>query len=158
MNAGLYGGFGERVRPVGGVTRAIVNTHSAGGTSTAAVSGSSGSGAREVLSGALSANALATLLTVNGSGRVPLLSAFPKDNTSRTVRLVVEVDGVTVFDATSEAVTVTGRGIFAAGTWTSSSLFTPSEPIVFSSSLVVKVASSLTETDKLAIAYVLHRS
>ena len=138
----------------GGVTTAIVNAHSSGGTSATLLGATVENGAREVLSGALTANTLSTLLTITGSGRVPLLSAYTKDATSRTVRLVVDVDGVTVFDATSSAVASGSTpGIFAAGFRDSGGSFFAAEPIVFSSSLVVKVASSLSETAKVAIAY-----
>ncbi len=141
----------------GGVTTAIVNAHSSGWTSATNMQAGAFNGGREVLSGALTAGTLATLLTVTGGGQVPMLSAYAKDTTSRTVRLVVEVDGVTAFDATSSAVTAANSGIFAAG-WRGSSGMEPAQPIVFASSLVVKVASSLTETDKVAIGYILHRS
>jgi hypothetical protein len=141
-----------------GATTAIINAHSSGGTQAATIQASGTQGSREVLSGALTAATLATLLTVDGPGLLPLLSVYTKDTTSRTVRLVVEVDGVTVFDGTSSAITTLNSGIFAAGAWTASGIYGPSTPIAFASSLVVRVASSLTETDKLAIAYILHRT
>lgn len=138
----------------GGATTAIVNAHSAGGTaSSQTIAASANNGMREVLSGSLTAATLATLLTVTGPGRVPQLTAYTKDATSRTVRLVVEVDGVEVFDAASSAITSANVGIFAAGSLLSNSQFIPGESITFFSSLVVKVASSLTETDKVAIGY-----
>lgn len=115
--------------------------------------------AREVLSGALTANTLKTLLTVTGSGCVPYLTAYTKNATTRTVRAVVIVDGVTVFDSTSAVITATNRGAQIAGcaTWNGGGLSAAQgEPIRFSSSLVVQVASSLTETDFVAIAYQLN--
>jgi len=146
-----------------GATTAIINAFSSGGVVTSsgqAIAATALVGSREVLSGALTAATLAALLTVDGPGRVPLLSVYAKDSTSRTMRLVVEVDGVTVFDATSAATAAVSTGMIATGfiSQSSPSLFVPGESIVFSSSLVVRVASSLTETDKLAIAYILHRS
>lgn len=130
-------------------TTQIVNAHSSGGTSTTSVNAAAS--AREVLSGALTASTLATILTVTGAGRVPQLSAYAKDTTSRTIRLVVEVDGVTAFDATSAAIIVINTGIFAAGG--GNNPLAVGEPIVFNNSLVVRVASSLTETDKIGVAY-----
>lgn len=135
-------------------TTQIVNFHSSGGTSTTNVSATAG--AREVLSGALTAATLATVLTVTGAGRVPQLSAYSKDTTSRTIRLVVEVDGVSVFDATSSAITATNTGIFAAGG--GGNPLAVGEPITFNNSLVVRVASSLTETDKIGVAYSLMKT
>ena len=140
----------------GGATTSIVNAHSSGGTSATNVLASGSGGAREVLSGALTANTLATVLTVTGPGRCPQLSAYAKNTTARTIRLVVEVDGVTAFDATSASISVANTGIFAAAG--GSNPFTPGEPIVFTSSLVVRVASSLSETDAVAIGYSLVRS
>lgn len=143
-----------------GVTTAIVNFHSSGGTATSSdISPSASNGAREILSGAVTANTLATLLSITGRGRVPLLTAYTKDATSRTVRLVVEVDGVTAFDATSSAITTPTCGIFAAGNrGASTGVLSQGDPIVFARTLVVKVASSLTETDKVAIGYIVNRT
>lgn len=136
-------------------TTQIINSHSSGGTSSTNIGAATNGGTREVLSGSLTANTLSTLLTVTGGGRVPQLSAYAKDATSRTIRLVVEVDGVTAFDATSAAVTASNAGIFAAGGGTNP--LSVGEPIVFNSSLVVRVASSITETNLVAIAYSLVR-
>lgn len=143
----------------GDVTTSIVNNHSSGGTATSQDIGANAlNGAREILSGALTANTVATVLSITGRGRVPFLTAYTKDATSRTVRLVVEVDGVTAFDATSSAITTSGAGIFAAAFRLSGTATSPAEPIVFNRTLVVKVASSLTETDKVAIGYIVYRN
>lgn len=134
----------------GGATTSVVNFHSSGGTSSTNVGAGNG-GSREVLSGALTSGVLSTVLTVTGAGRVPQLSAYAKDTTSRTIRLVVEVDGLSVFDATSAAIAVANTGIFAAGG--GNNPLSTGEPITFTASLVVRVASSLTETDKIGVAY-----
>ncbi len=53
----------------GGVTTSIVNAFSSGGVAyDANMSGGVGYGTREVLSGALSAGALSTLLSITGAG------------------------------------------------------------------------------------------
>ena len=111
---------------------------------------------KEVLSGALTANTLATVLSLTGPGEVPLLTSYTKDATARTVRTVVIVDGVTVFDFTSASIGVPKRGAIVAGQVASggSSYVTQGNPIRFSVSLVVQQASNLTETDKLALAYI----
>ena len=111
---------------------------------------------KEVLSGALTANTLATVLSLTGPGEVPLLTSYTKDATARTVRTVVIVDGVTVFDFTSASIGVPKRGAIVAGQVADggSSYVTQGNPIRFSVSLVVQQASNLTETDKLALAYI----
>lgn len=107
---------------------------------------------KEVLSGALTANTLATVLSLTGPGEVPLLTSYTKDATVRTVRTVVIVDGVTVFDFTSASIGTANRGAIVAGQWVG--YVTQGNPIRFSVSLVVQQASDLTETDKLALAYI----
>lgn len=138
-------------------TTSIVNAHSSGGTATStSVAAAVTNGLKEVQSGALTANTLATVLSVSGAGAIPALTAYTLDATARTVRLKVTVDGTSVFDATSSSITSSGAGIFAAG-YSSSGLVQFGEPIVFTSSLLVEVASSLTETNKVAIGYVLYK-
>ncbi len=114
---------------------------------------------KEVLSGALTANTLATVLSLTGPGEVPLLTSYTKDATARTVRTVVIVDGVTVFDFTSASISVAKRGAIVAGELAGipgggGFYVTQGNPIRFSVSLVVQQASNLTETDKLALAYI----
>lgn len=147
-------GFGG-ARP----TTSIINVHSSGGTQSSGISASALPAARALLSGALTAATLATLLNVtNGSGRVPVLAVGTLDATPRTARLKVTVDGTVVFDATSSSIAANGNGIFAAGSFSSSGVFIPAEPIVFLQSFKVEVASSLSETDKLQLLYLMHRS
>lgn len=114
---------------------------------------------KEVLSGALTANTLATVLSLTGPGEVPLLTSYTKDGTPRTVRTVVIVDGVTVFDFTSASISTTKRGAIVAGELAgvpggATYYVTQGNPIRFSVSLVVQQASDRTETDKIALAYI----
>ena len=142
-------------------TRQIVNADAVAGFTplngdiAAAAAGRS----KEVLSGALTANTLATVLSLTGPGEVPLLTSYTKDATARTVRTVVIVDGVTVFDFTSASISTTKRGAIVAGELAGTPggatfYVTQGNPIRFSVSLVVQQASSLTETDKIALAYI----
>ena len=142
-------------------TRQIVNADAIAGFTplngdiAAAAAGRS----KEVLSGALTANTLATVLSLTGPGEVPLLTSYTKDATARTVRTVVIVDGVTVFDFTSASISTTKRGAIVAGELAGTPggatfYVTQGNPIRFSVSLVVQQASNLTETDKLALAYI----
>jgi hypothetical protein len=143
----------------GSPTTSIVNYFSSGGVRAGvALTASAYNNAKEALSGALTAGNLATVLTVTGGGNVSYLACYPKDTTSRSVRMEVTVDGVVAFDATSDVAAATaGHGILAAG-FLFGSTGGPGYPILFNSSLVVKVATSVaSETDKVAIAYTLNK-
>ena len=106
-----------------------------------------------ILSGALTAATLATVLSVTGAGVIGVLYIRPVDATSRTIRLQVIIDGVTVFDSTSSTMASSTQGAFAIGSISSNNTYPISgdEAVPFNTSFVVKVASSLTETDKVAI-------
>jgi len=143
------------------ITKQIVNAGAAAGFTPANVdlSADAISRGKEVLSGALTSGVLQTVLTLTGPGEVPLLASYTKDATARTLRTVVIVDGTTVFDFTSASIGTGGRGALIAGGFAGvpgGSTYYPAQgnPIRFANSLVVQLASSLTETDKLAISYV----
>lgn len=136
-------------------TASIINYFSSGGVSLTNVGASASNNARELLSGALTATTLKSLLSFTGAGRLPYLAAYSKDTTARTVRLRVCVDGVTstyAFDATTDSMTVAGKGLLAAGAAPSNATASGAE-IVWNISCEIWVASSVTETDKVAIAY-----
>ena len=142
-------------------TRQIVNADAVAGFTpfNGDIDAASTGRSKEVLSGALTANTLATVLSLTGPGEVPLLTSYTKDGTARTVRTVVIVDGVTVFDFTSASISTTKRGAIVAGELAgvpggAHFYVTQGNPIRFSVSLVVQQASNLTETDKLALAYI----
>ena len=143
----------------GAPTTSIVNFYSSGGVSSgSALSSGTASNSRSVLSGALTANALKTLLTVTGGGEVPLLFVSTQDATSRTLRVRVTVDGAVVFDATSSAIAASNQGTVVMGQPVSTSYLAAVSPgIRFNSSLVVEAASSLSETDKVLLAYQLNK-
>lgn len=137
----------------GAATRSIVNAFSSGGVSSASVQAlTGGNAAREVLSGALTAATLKDLVSITGSGQLDYVSAYAKNTTSRTVRLVVILDGVTVFDATSNAVAALNSGLVAVGQNIGGS-WARSAPVRFNASCVIRVASSLSETDFVAVGY-----
>lgn len=132
-------------------TKSIVNAFSTSGWTPTAVSAP---GSRLLLSGATTASTLKTLLTVAGAGSVSSLALSTTDPTTRTLRLRITVDGVVAFDSTSIAAGSGGVGcLVGAGLVGSSAAL--GEPIRFLTSLVVEVASSVTETDKLQLAYAL---
>ena len=131
-----------------GPVASIINAFSSGGTATAY--SLSSNNVLEQLSGSLTADTLKTMVSHTGRGRVNALVIYAKDSTSRTLRCKLTVDGVVVFDATSNAVSG-GPGfgmIVIGGAITNSVEF---QPIDYQESLLVEIASSLTETDKVAI-------
>ncbi len=141
----------------GGATKSIVNACSTNGYTPPAFDISvSGTGvAKETLSGALTAGVLKNLLTISQAGDAPLLVVYSKDATVRTIRVVVVADGVTVLDSTSASFGNSGRGCLVAGapSWNGSVYIVPGPPIRWAQSLTVDVASSLSETDKIALGY-----
>lgn len=147
--AGNYSALGN-----GGVspTKTIINAFSSGGVSTANLAASTSTNmSKEYLSGALTSGVLSgAIVTITGPGHSPYLVAYAKDGTARTIRLQVIADGTTVFDATSNSVSVAGSGLVAVGHGSGAAVG-PSCAIRWQSSLVVKVASSVTETDKIGV-------
>lgn len=132
---------------------AIVNGFSSGSPTSVVMSAN---GCKEILSGALTANTLATVLSVTGGGVIDRLALYTKDATARTLRLQVILDGVTAFDSTSASTSTSAAGIIAIGVVALSEsagsvyAFTTGPSISFNASCVIKVASSLSETDKIA--------
>lgn len=147
FNAGLP----ASVASVWPSTRQIVNAYSAGGYSTTL--GTLNGIGRNILTGSLVAGVLSNILTIIGRAEVPLLTLVTMDATARTLRLQVVVDGVIVFDPTSNSIVTSGNGLGAASPLQSSSGVFMGNPIRSNSSIVVNVASSLTETAKAQLSY-----
>lgn len=136
-----------------GPVSSIVNYYSSGGVQSAgAITANSYTNTKETLSGALVATTLKTIHSVTGHGRLNMLCAYTKDATNRTIRLKLIIDGAATpqFDATSSAIAGSGIGIVAVGAIDSAPSSQVFQPIKFNTSLEVKVASSLSETDKVA--------
>lgn len=134
-----------------GPIASIVNYFSAGGTQAPSISASVLSNSKETLYGLpMTGGTLYTFHNITGRGRLNLLHAYTKDATNRTVRAVVIIDGVTVFDATSSAITTSGSGIVPVGIVVAASGALVFQSIDFQTSCVVQIASSLSETDKVA--------
>ncbi len=134
----------------GGATKFIYNQFTAAGWA-ADNSITPVVGARQALSGALTANTLVDLINESGSaGQIDQISVFTVDTTSRTIRIVITVDGAVILDATSSTITSANTGGWWAGvrgTSLGSSIQLP--PIKYTNSIRVQYASSLTETDKI---------
>lgn len=152
MNAGLPTQPDKLQLPA---TKVIVNACSSNGYTPPNFDLTFGGLGRELLSGALSAGVLKTMLSVSVPGTMPLLTVYSKDATSRTIRVAVIADGALVFDSTSAAFATPNRGCLVAGNagWIGSVIVIPGAPIRWAQSLIVQVASSLTETDKVATFY-----
>lgn len=135
------------------VTKSVI--HGTSSTGTGPQSGLYTASAREVLSGALTASTLKTLLTISGAGEISHLMAYTKEATARTLRIKVTLDGIVVFDATTPSFSANTTGAVVVGDIyeAPSIVITRRAPLRFSTSCVVEVASSLSETDKLAIGY-----
>lgn len=140
------------------VTKAIVNACSTDGYTPPAIDIGQPAFTKEVLSGDLTAGELKTFNLAQGPGMLPLLTVYSKDSTSRTIRVVLLVDGITVLDSTSASFSTSNRGCLVAGaaTWSSTLAITLGPPIRWSRSLVLKIASSVSETNKVAFAYALN--
>lgn len=114
------------------------------------------SNAKAILSGALTANTLASVLSITGAGSLKLLGISSVDATSRTLRLELTIDGVVLYDYTSAAIAAAGNGGMIVGSTAGSSGSSTTGPFIdddltFKTSCLVRVASSLTETDKIQI-------
>lgn len=115
-------------------------------------------GEKTTLSGALTANTLKTVLNINGAGTLKTCAVQAKDATSRTLRLKITLDGNVVFDpGMSGAIAASGVSIIGVGgisfLGSAGNYILTFERIPFNNSCLVEIASSLTETDKLALLY-----
>ena len=133
----------------------ITNYYSAGSvSSSSSIAANEINNLKETLSGALTATTPKQVLTRTGRGRINALTDYTKDTTSRTVRIRLIVDGqaTPAFDATSNSITTSGAGMVVLGAFEGS---TPSsqvwQPCDYNASVEVWIASSLSETDKVAI-------
>jgi len=108
--------------------------------------------AKTSTSGALTANTLAELINESGSaGYIYQLSIYTNDATSRTLRVVITIDGVVRYDITSGAIATLGSGTILAGIYTGGYAFSlPS--IFYTNSIKVEYASSVTETGKFTLS------
>lgn len=137
--------MGRNVSPQQNSTTSILNAFSTAGYAGVTINAT---GARAALSPALTANSLVDLINESGSaGEISHLAIATVDTTSRTLRIVVTVDGVDIYDYTSAAMTNSNTGCALAGSLNSSTTL-QLPPIKYKSSIRVQYASSLTETGK----------
>jgi len=110
-----------------------------------------------VLTGSQVAATLATVLSITGKGALSYLAMQSVDNTSRTHRLKITLDGNVIFDNTSSATIsqnifpIIGRILMD----NSNSPYAAVENyLLFDQSLLIEYASSLTETAKTRFGYI----
>jgi len=132
-------------------TRTIVSKYSINGA--AGVTVTANTAAISTLSGVMTLNTLKSFLSVSGSGgEMPLLTIRTNDATARTIRVKLTIDGVP-YDITSASISSSGNGLVLAGSVAASTIYyTP--PIRWKSTLVIEIASSASETDKLTIEWI----
>lgn len=142
-------------RPFNDSATTSINTRfSAAGHSLLPVASAALAGAISSLSGSMTANTLSTVLNItNTAGVISQFTARTVDATSRTMRIVITVDGVVVHDQTSANNTTTGRGVCLAGN-IDMSITASVPPIVFLSSCKIEAESSLTEAGKFNYEYI----
>ena len=107
------------------------------------------------LSGALTADTYKEMVSLSDSGILRLCGAFVLDTTSRTVGLKIVIDGTTVYDHVSPAITTTSEGFYSVGYGAAPAGqgFAAFESFQFNNSLSISVKSSLSETDKVGLIY-----
>ena len=115
-----------------------------------------GTAAATVLSGALTANTYANLISVNTPGVLEICGLVPVDATARTITLSILVNGQEIFvqGIATSATTSSLIGVGAPASKDGSNLvYVIPEPLRFTTSLLIRIKSTLTETDKLRLYY-----
>lgn len=109
----------------------------------------------KVLSGALTANTYKELLSVSaGGGTLYFAGVMAVDTTARTVGLKIVVDGNTVCDQTCAVTGAADQGFAVGAAYNASTVPSPTPvAIPFRGSLSLQVKSSLSETDKVYLRF-----
>lgn len=140
-------------------TTSIVNGYSSAGVASVAMN--VGSESKATQTGSLTATVLTTILNITGTaGQLSFLAITSADATSRTLRVKVTVDGVSIWDFTSAAITTAGNGLPILGYYSAgiigggaAQMQAHNPTVKFRSSLKIEVASSLTESNKSTVYY-----
>ena len=115
------------------------------------------SSAVATLSGALTANTLKTLFNLTSvGGRITKLAIKTNDAVARTIRVVITVDGSSVYDFTSASTSLSGVGAcFAGKIRVEAANYLNGQPdITFTTSCKVEYASNNSETDKFTLYHI----
>lgn len=131
--------------------KVLVNGYTAAGWGVNALSAagytSGASGMPAIGLGATTANVLKPILNLTGPGILDYLSLIHGDTVPRGARVQIILDGVTVFDYTSGTFTNSGTACFVGALMNNAgtSPTATTDPIMFRSSCVVNVASTVSE-------------
>ena len=153
MNLGMLSGFGRRnAGQLAGPVSSFLATYPLVTTMTSICSSAR---ATVVLSGATTAGTLKQALKVTGRGALNWAAIYANDATARTLRLVLTADGRRIVNNTSGSISASGTGFVAVGTgdYEGTVENVQYQPIYFQRELKIQFASSLSETDKVSIAY-----
>jgi hypothetical protein len=136
----------------GAPPKSIINYFSDGGTH-AGVTQAKTAG-KQYLSGNPGADTYNEVLAVSSPGVLDICLACPVDATERTVGLKVVIDGTTVFDAVTDALTSADNGIVAVGIPQPGSWYgVAPQPLSFNT-LSVSVKTSIAENNKAVVTAV----
>jgi hypothetical protein len=116
------------------------------------VAGPQAYGMAVTLSGAVTANVYKTVLSITGAGVVNYLGARTLNSTAKIASLRVTIDGIVLVDIATTSVNHVNRILTAIGYLTHTTAtpihYLSYNPVAFNSSLLVEIASSVTETDQ----------
>ncbi|MES2163352.1 MAG: hypothetical protein V4476_19535 [Pseudomonadota bacterium] len=144
----------SRAVPIGPPTpKSIINANSTSGWAAVGQFYLAGRVA-QIVPGALTASVLKNVLSVTGPGSISKLIAMTTDATSRSIRVVLTLDGTVVFDSTSAAIVNANYGGIVIGASTEYSA-TPAnvsaDKVTFSKSMSIQVSSSNSEATGIVI-------
>ena len=130
--------------------KSIVNVWS-GGTLTYVSLSSFPTRAATVLSGAMTASTLKTVLSISGRGAIGFLAFRQEDSTARTMRIRITLDGTVIFDSSAASAAAANQGQTVIGEISGSNIL--ETLMTFDAQLLIEASSSATETDKMRFAY-----
>lgn len=135
-------------------TNGIFNAFNVAGFTARSINNTAGH-AIETASGLVTANTLKTIINITGvSGVLSQLSVRSSDATARTLRAVLTIDGIIIFDRTSASFSAANTGVLFCGV-SSTTNFVPQGPMIaFTNSAKLEICSNITETDKLIVEHI----
>lgn len=136
-----------------GGTRIVTSLENTPNVATAMSASAASANAITALSGAMTLNVLKTALTKTGRGRLNWFGVYCNDATSRTIRVQITLDGVVIKNSTTGAIAASISGVCVVGMGGVNGAMQAFQPLDYNTSLLVEYASSITETDKLTVAY-----
>lgn len=108
---------------------------------------------KHTLSGALTADTYKEMISLSIPGLLRLCGVYSIDGTARTLGLKIVIDGTTVIDAVSAALSAANAGWMAVGINHELDNMGLESGIRFNASLSISIKSSISETDKIALVH-----